>query len=144
MPRSYNKLGTDGYVRPKVTYTDTLSPEKIEEMLQGYEKVDDLENVPIDSHIRYFVRQPDGTQLFRSGGFLCNKSGLPKYITLTNRKSSWSVQLENATIFRKLSHQEEIESLHRHYKNKIKRRDLTIKQLKAYVHELEKAHHQKK
>ena len=139
MSKAVKKLGTENnYKRPKVTYQEKLSKNEIKEKLEGYIKVDDLSEVPIDTHIRYFVTEDDGTKVFRMGGFLLSKNDPDKYIVLTNRKSKWSVQTKNTIFYKKMSHTEEIEKLHREYKKKIQKQEETIKKLKLYIKKMKK------
>jgi len=135
MSKFVKKLGSDtSYKRPKITIQESLTAEEIAEKLEGYEKVDDISEVPLNTHIRYFVNDGDN-QLFRTGGFLYNKSNADKYVMLSNGKSIWSVQVENATFFRKLTHKEEIESIKAKYEKKLKEKNKTIKKLKKYIQE---------
>jgi hypothetical protein len=96
------RLTTDDYERPVFTYTDKLTKDEIEEKLAEYTKVDNIENVPLGTHIRYFSKVGD-TNKFRLGGNLINKSGLPTYVVLGSRSKTWSVQVKNTIFFRKIS-----------------------------------------
>ena len=129
------KLGADNYKRPKVTLQEQLSAEEIAEKLQGYVRVADgeIEDVPLDTHLRYFILDEDGSQQFRLGGFLKNKTNANKYVVLSNGKNSWSVQVNNTVFFRKLNHQEELEQIHELYRKKLKEKDDVIKKLKKYI-----------
>lgn len=128
------KLGTDkSYKRPKVTLTDSLTKEEIEEMLIGYEKVDDIMDVPIDTHLRYFSPDENGVMRFKTGGFLKDKSNGQTYVYLTNRKYNWCVQTKDAIFFRKLSHQEELEAIHAMYKRQLDEKDVIINKLKKFI-----------
>lgn len=128
------KLGADRkYKRPKTTYQEQLTAEEIEQKLQGYEQVDDIAEVPLNTHLRYFVVQPDGSQVFRTGGFLHNKNNADTYVMLSNGKNIWSVQVANAIFFQKLSQKKEIEKLHKLYKKKLAEKDAIIKKLKDYI-----------
>ena len=134
MSKHVKKLGTDkSYKRPKVTYQEQLTADEIAEKLQGYERVDDISEVPLNTHIRYFTTNKDGTQSFRTGGFLFNKQNAEKYIMLSNGKSVWSVQVKGAVFFKKMTHQDEIAALHSLYKKKLNEKDLVIKKLKKYI-----------
>ena len=95
----------DGYKRPKKTFQDKLTPKQIQELLVDYVEVENIKDVPIDTHIRYFVKEKN-KKLFRTGGFLLNKAKSDKYIILTNRKISWSVDTKKSILFRKLSGKE--------------------------------------
>lgn len=134
MSKNVKKLGADkSYKRAKVTYQEQLSANEIAEKLQGYVKVDDISEVPLNTHLRYFTTLSNGTQAFRLGGFLHNKQDAKKYVMLSNGKNIWSVQVKGAIFYRKLSHTEEIDALHALYKKKIAEKDLIIKKLKRYI-----------
>ena len=134
MTSRVKKLGSDkSYKRPKITYQEQLSADEIKEKLEGYEQVKDIGEVPLNTHIRYFITKEDGSQVFRTGGFLHHKLNADTYIMLTNGKNVWSVQVEGAVFFRKMSHNEEIAALHAMYKKELEDRDKTIRQLKEYV-----------
>lgn len=129
MSKNYKKLGTDSnYKKPKVTYQDQLTVEEIKEKLQGYIRVDDLEEVPIDTHLRYFVKDESGEK-FRLGGFLKNKRECHKYVMLSNGTDCWPVQVKNAIFYRKMSHSEEINYLELKYLNKIAKMEEVIHNL---------------
>ena len=95
----------DGYKRPKVTAQDKLTPKQIQELLENYVEVDNIKDVALDTHIRYFTKDK-GIKKFRTGGFLLNKANSDKYIILTNRKISWSVDTKNSILFKALSTKE--------------------------------------
>lgn len=115
---SIKRSTKDGYVRPKKTFQDKLTPKQIQELLIDYIEVDNIKDVPIDTHIRYFVKDK-GKKLFRTGGFLLNKAKSDEYIVLTNRKISWSVDTKKSIIFRKLS-SVELNEIHEEEKNELK------------------------
>ena len=134
MSKYTKKIGSDpAYKRPKKTMQEQLTAEEIAEKLQGYERVDDINEVPINTHLRYFTTEKDGTQVFRMGGFLQNKQNADKYVYLSNGKISWSVQPSKTIFFRKLSHTEEIDALHRHYKKKLAEKDIQIEKFKRFI-----------
>ena len=134
MSKYAKKLGSDkNYKRPKTTYQEQLTADEIAEKLQGYERVDDISEVPLNTHIRYFTTLSDGSQAFRLGGFLHNKNNADTYIILNNNKNMWSVQVKGTIFYKKLSHKEEIEALHEMYKKKIHEKDAIIQKLKKYI-----------
>lgn len=82
------------FVRPKKTYQDTLTKDKIREMLTGYKQVDDINKVVPGTHMRYFTKEKGTNERkFRMGGFLSKIDESAKYIVLNNGTYSWSVQL---------------------------------------------------
>ena len=134
MSKYVKKLGSDkSYKRPKTTYQEKLSADEIAEKLQGYEQVDDISEVPLNTHLRYFRTNPDGSQTFRTGGFLHNKKNAETYIMLSNGKSVWSVQIKGTVFFKKMTHKDEIDAIHKLYKKKIAEKDLIISKLKRYI-----------
>jgi len=134
MSKFTKKIGSDtSYKRPKKTIQEQLTAEEIAERLQGYERVDDIIEVPLNTHLRYFTMEDDGKQVFRMGGFLQNKQNADKYVYLSNGSISWSVQTDKTIFFRKLSHKEEIDALHRHYKKKLQEKDEQIAKFKKFI-----------
>ena len=92
------------------SYQESLSPAEIKKKLEEYQQVDDIDDVNIGSHLRYFTFNPsNGKKQFRLGGFL---SKIDKdYIILQNGEFSWSVQKEKSVFFKKLSFGEMKEEL---------------------------------
>ena len=83
-------LNKTKYNRPKKTFTDQLQTTKaMKEKLKNYERVDDIDKVPLRTHLRY-VTWKDGKQRFCLGGFLIEKH--KDYVKLTNNSFHWSVQ----------------------------------------------------
>lgn len=127
----------DGYKRPKKTVQDKLTASEIKEKLEDYIEVDNISNVPLNTHIRYFskIKQKSGKikKVFRLGGFLKNKNNAEKFVILTNGSASWSVQVKTSIFFRKMTiseikeqYEDEIEDLHK----KIRRLKQQVKKLK--------------
>lgn len=84
-------LTKSNFQRPKTTYTDTLQNKKaMEEKLKNYERVDDIDDVPLNTHVRYVTLDKDKKQVFRLGGLL--KKIHSKYVQLSNGSYIWSVQ----------------------------------------------------
>jgi hypothetical protein len=96
------RLTKDEYQRPQMTYTDKLTKEEIQEKLDEYEKVENIERVNIGTHMRYFSII-DGKKKFRLGGQLINNSGLPNYVVLSNGSKQWSVQVKDTIFFKKIA-----------------------------------------
>jgi hypothetical protein len=134
MSKYTKKLGSDNtYKRPKKTHQEQLTADEIAEKLQGYERVDDISEVPINTHVRYFITDENGEQTFRLGGFLQNKNNADKYVYLSNGKVSWVVQVANTIFFRKMSHQEEIDGLTIQYKKKLKEKTELINEYRQII-----------
>lgn len=134
MSKFSKKIGSDAnYKRPDVTYQEKLTNEEIADKMKGYVKVDDVSDVPLNTHIRYFTIGENGEKKFRSGGFLKIKTDPDRYVILTNGKVDWPVQISESILFRKLSHNEEIDALHTYYKKKLEERDNLIQKLKKFI-----------
>jgi hypothetical protein len=102
------RLNEDDYKRPELTLTDQLSHDDIKEKLKGYKRVntvDELEQISLGTHIRYFDYKDD-EYLFRTGGILLNKKGIPDYIVLGNGKKSWCVQIKTCAFFKQMNNNE--------------------------------------
>ena len=125
-------IANNNYTRPTETFQEKLSQADIEKLLLGYQLVDDISQVALNTHVRYF-KQEGQQQKFRMGGFLHNKSNSDKYVMLSNGKNIWSVQTDGAIFFEKLSHNQEIKALHRIYRDKIQKRDLIINDQKKII-----------
>lgn len=140
------RISNDGYQRPKNTIQDRLTEAEIQEKLEDYVEVEDIGKVPMNSHIRYFVTEVDKKtgqkkRLFRMGGMLTNKDHPDKFVILSNGRVSWSVQVNKATFYKKLT-VEEIKEAHKQvveqYKEKIKEQRREIRELKSEIDELRK------
>lgn len=101
------KVKSTDNVKYKKT-TPALSEEEIMQKLIDYVKVDNINEVKLNTHLRYFVlesNKQNGTikRVFRLGGFLTNKDNSDKYVVLSNGRTTWSVQTINAVFYRKMS-----------------------------------------
>jgi hypothetical protein len=115
------------YQRPKKTYQDKLTPDEIEEKLEEYVKIEDINKVPLNSHIRYFtLNDKTGKKEFRLGGFLTNRDQSDKYVILSNGTISWSVQTLNSIFFKKMT----IKELKQEYEEKIEQLETENNKLK--------------
>jgi hypothetical protein len=87
-------LTKTNYTRPDGgTYQDSIQNKKdMLEKLQNYERLDDIEDVSLKTHIRYVTlsKETPRKQVFRLGGIL--EAIHPKYIQLSNGTFKWSVQ----------------------------------------------------
>jgi len=133
---TYRRLSNDKtYKRPKTTFQETLSKEEIEEKLKDYIKVEDINKVPLNTHIRYFqVDEKTNDKVFRLGGFLINKDNSDKYIVLGNGSQSWSVQISNSILYKKKS----VDDMKLEYDEIIKNMQKKIDKYKTENKELKK------
>jgi hypothetical protein len=133
-------LTEDNYKRPKETYTDRLDDEDITNLLQDYIKVEQISEVKINTHLRYFTLESDkktGTieRKFRMGGYLSNKDHADKYVILSNGKKTWSVQVQNTVFYRKMS----IPEIKEEYEKDLAKYERMNKKLLKLVNKLKKA-----
>ena len=96
------RLNNDQFIKNKHTFTESLTVKEIEQKLENYTKVDNITEVTIGTHLRYFDIRNE-TPLFRMGGVLHKNSGLPDYVVLSNGSKSWSVQTEKTIFFKKMT-----------------------------------------
>jgi hypothetical protein len=90
------------YNKTKKSYQESLSPDEIKQKLEEYKMLDDIKEVSLNSHIRYFTINPKtGDKQFRLGGFVTKIED--EYIILSNNNISWSVQIKNTVFFIKMS-----------------------------------------
>lgn len=128
-------MNKDGYNRPKTTYQDTLTEKDIKEQLKDYTSVVDVIDLPINTHIRYFVlNKSTGERKFRLGGYITKIEPKKGYIILSNGKTSWSVQIKNTIFFKKMS----IDEIREEYEQKIVKYKKEIKKLKQSLHDIKK------
>ena len=102
------------YRPPEKTYQQTLTNEEIAKKLSDYVKVKPSEvlKIPINTHIRYFSINPkNGEKQFRLGGHLARFGDNNEYLILSNGTFTWSVQLGNCILYRKLNQNELIETV---------------------------------
>ena len=84
-------LSYDNYIRPKVTHQDTIqNKDDMLKLLEDYERVEDIEEVPLGTHIRYVTLDKNKKQVFRLGGNLIKIH--ERYLVLSNKNHKWSVQ----------------------------------------------------
>ena len=135
------KLNKDEYTRPKLTYTDKLTKDDIEDMLEDYKQVLDINKIPVGSHLRYFTMK-NNVKKFRTGGVLHNNTGLPDYIVLSNGTRTWSVQTKNTTFFKKMNINEikaEYEDIITDLEKKVTMLEKKNDELRFYIVELKKS-----
>lgn len=94
------------YKKPEKTFQMRLSDEAIAEKLKEYVAIDDVNIVPINTHIRYYLIDSNKIKHFRMGGYLIKINVDAGYIALSNGCNRWSVQLNTAILYRKKTEDE--------------------------------------
>lgn len=122
------KLTNSSYQKKDKSYQESLSNEEIKEKLKDYKRVDDIKDVPLNTHLRYFViNKKNTTPSFRLGGFLIRKDEPEKYVILSNNDISWSVNTQTALFYRKQT----IDEIREEYDKKIKKLENKIQKLET-------------
>jgi hypothetical protein len=89
------------------TYQETLTNEQIKEYLNDYSQVEDIKQIGISTHLRYFtIDSKTNKKLFRLGGYLNKFGDNGEYIILSNGNLSWSVQIKNSIFYKKMTDKE--------------------------------------
>jgi hypothetical protein len=120
MPRNTTKRLNNN--KGNKSYQESLSPAEIKKKLEEYQQVNNIDDINIGTHLRYFTFNPStGKKQFRLGGFL---SKLDKdYIVMNNGQFSWSVQKDKTVFFKKVSFgdlkEELVEKISKKYEKKI-------------------------
>jgi hypothetical protein len=85
------RINKSNYIRPPKTFTDTIqSKDEILKYIEGYERIDEPDELIIGNEVRYITMDKDKKQVFRLGGKIVKID--PYYFVLNNGKISWSVQ----------------------------------------------------
>jgi hypothetical protein len=103
-------MSDTNYHRPKITLQDKLTYDEIKEKLKNYEKVENIVDLPLYTHLRYIeVKEVNGKKeyKFRLGGYLINKKFPDKYLVLSNGRLKWSVQVANTVFYKSLAKNED-------------------------------------
>ena len=145
---STSKLSSYKGVRPTDTYQSKLTEADIEEKLKLYKKIDNIDELaklPLNTHIRYFsiTKDDKGRKIkkFRLGGFLNNKDNFDKYIVLTNKNVTWSVDTKTSILYRKFKDEEIDQNINKEKQQTEVFKDENTK-LKDNYEKLQKAYHE--
>ena len=107
------------YVRPKKTYQESMTNKEIEEKLKDYKKVSNITQVPINTHLRYFTKDKNGSKVFRLGGTLNKIGDNQQYVVLSNGTLSWSVQIDHSQFYQKMNENELKQEIKKELKKEI-------------------------
>lgn len=106
--------------KTKNSIQKNLSPDEIREKLEEYKKVEDIEKIALNAHLRYFSTDKEGNKQFRLGGFLTKMDKDKGYCILSNGNYSWSVQFKDTIFFSKMTFKELKEELSKTIENNFK------------------------
>ena len=99
--------------KTKNSIQKNLSPEEIKEKLEEYKRVENVETLALNAHLRYFNTDKNGNKNFRLGGFLTKIDKDKGYMILSNGNVSWSVQIKDSIFFQKMNFKDLKEELTR-------------------------------
>ena len=143
-----SKLSSYKGARPTDTYQSKLTEADIIEKLKLYKKIENIEDLaklPLNTHIRYFsvTKDDKGKKIkkFRLGGFLNNKDNYDKYIILTNKNVTWSVDTKTSILYRKYKDEEIDQNINKEKQQTEVFKDENTK-LKDNYEKLQKAYHE--
>lgn len=133
---------SSAYQRPNTTYQDRLTNQDIKELLKDYIIVENIKDLPIGTHVRYYVYDSQTkNRKFRTGGNLIQIDSLGRFVKLAAGPVKWSVQVVNTLFYKKLNSdeiKEEIKkeilseinpNVNNEYKQKIKTLNIKIDSL---------------
>ena len=116
------KLTDDGYKKPPQTFSEKLTDAERIELLSDY-KEKNIKDIIKGTHVRYFIKDIKTKELkFRLGGIIASIDGLPEYVILSNGKKTWSVQVNNAIFYAKMS----FNDFAKEFNDKIFKKDVEI------------------
>jgi hypothetical protein len=111
-PKTQRLSNSTSYKRPNKTVQEMLSTDDIKDKLKGYLSIDNINNVQIGTHLRYFAKdKKTGEYKFRLGGILFKKDNDKPYVILSNGDLSWSAQKETCKFYKKMTQEEEKETI---------------------------------
>ena len=131
------------YKKKEKSYQEKLSPKEIKKKLEEYSQVDNITDVDVGTHLRYFTFNPNtGEKQFRLGGFLSKIDKDLRFVILQNGTFSWSVQINNTVFFRKMNFSELkdelIEKISKKFEKQVMKLKLENKNLKETLKEIKK------
>jgi len=89
---------TDEEKEENPSIQNKFTKKEIAERLENYSRIsiDDIFDMPKGIWLRYFNKNPNGSPLYRTGGFVIHKDPERRYITLISRPSNitWNMQIE--------------------------------------------------
>tara|TARA_E500000178_G_scaffold162511_1_gene162048 strand:+ start:421 stop:867 length:447 start_codon:yes stop_codon:yes gene_type:complete len=126
--------------KTKNSIQKNLSPEEIKEKLEEYKRVENVETLALNAHLRYFNTDKNGNKNFRLGGFLTKIDKDKGYMILSNGNVSWSVQIKDSIFFQKMNFKDLKDELTRNieegFKKEIKDLKKENKKLKDTIIEI--------
>ena len=127
------RIGDDDYNPTGNEFQRNLTEDDANLLLEEYEEIDDTDILKPGMQVRYYTikqkRNGDVDKKFRMGGEIIKIDHENKYLVLTNKKLTWSVQFNNTIFYKKMS----IEDVKIFYENELDEKDNKIDKLKQSV-----------
>lgn len=127
------RIGDDDYQATGNELQKNLTEEDVNLLLEEYDEIDDTDILKPGMHVRYYTikqkRNGDIDKKFRMGGEIIKVDHEDKYLVLTNKKLSWSVQFNNTIFYKKMS----IEDIKAFYETELDEKESKIEKLKQSI-----------
>lgn len=135
--KGHKKLSDVPYTGEKKTITQSLTPEEIKDLLDGYEQTT-FENLKPFFHVRYYKQNPTTKEVnFRVGGIIILINSEKEYIIVSSGTLSFCVQKQNTIFFQAVPLSIMKERMDEQYKKKINEQNSKINELMTYIKSLE-------
>lgn len=127
------RIGDDNYQPTGNELQRNLNEEDVNLLLEEYEEVDDTDILKPGMNVRYYTikqkRNGEVDKKFRMGGEITKVDHENKYLVLTNKRLSWSVQFNNSIFYKKMS----IDDVKIFYENELDEKESKIEKLKQSI-----------
>ena len=123
------RISKDNYIKNGSEIQKNLSNEDIKILLEDYTDVNDVKKeLKLGMHIRYYTIK-NSKKKFRMGGNIIKIDDEYKYIVLSNGTITWSVQLNNSILYRKLNYND----IKQIYDTEIEEKNINLKKCKKKI-----------
>jgi hypothetical protein len=132
------RISNDDYQVTGNELQNNLLEDDVNLLLEEYDEVDDTDILKPGMHVRYYTitqkKNGDINKKFRLGGDIIKIDHENKYLVLTNKRLSWSVQFNNTIFYKKMS-SEDIKAF---YENELDDKDDIINKLNDKIKSVHK------
>jgi len=133
MNTKLTKLGDSEYHTTGNELQNNLIEEDVNLLLEEYDEINNTNELKPGDHIRYFTikYKKNGyvDKKFRMGGQIIKIDHELKYLVLTAKKLTWSVQFNNSIIYKKMT----INDIKEFYESELDDKDMKIEKLKNSI-----------
>ena len=136
--KKLQRINKDNYQKTGNEIQDNLTQDDINLLLEEYTEIENINELIIGQHIRYYIIKKDNKgnehKLFRMGGNIIKIDIDKKYVVLSNKRITWSVQLDNTIIYKKMTSQD----IKEFYENELDNKEIEIDKYKTSINKLKK------